>query len=75
MIRTRESWWGFTMDRGTDGSQVHLILADWKEERAELAKTLTDIHTTVKAGLPGKIVEGMLLRLIAGLTDTDETDE
>ena len=63
------------MDRGTDGSQVHLILSDWKEERAELAKTLTDIHITVKAGLSGEIAEGMLLRLIAGLTDTDETDE
>ena len=40
------------MDRGTDGSQVHLILADWKEERAELALALTNIRDTARAGLP-----------------------
>lgn len=57
MVRTRRQWWNHCIvdGRGTDGSQVHIILMDWKESEQALAEKLVEIRDAVRAGYHGRV--------------------
>lgn len=57
---TFESWFE-QAKRGTSGDMVDDILYDWKEEREELAKTVTEFINYIKNGENKKAHVQMLL--------------
>ncbi len=52
MIRTRDEWYEFCMNRGTSGDQVFDILQDWKEEKQTLLKEIEGKLPKKNTGIP-----------------------
>lgn len=46
MLRTRQEWFDFAIERGTSGDMVFDILADWKKERKRIKQELLAIIRT-----------------------------
>lgn len=73
MVRTRREWWKHCIvdGRGTDGSQVHVILMDWKGAEQALAEKLVEVRDMARSGHHGRVpVE--LTKLIDELRDQEE---
>ena len=52
MLRTRDEWYEYAIERGTSGDMVFDILKDWGEERESQGKIIRKFQESVE-----KIVE------------------
>lgn len=56
MLRTRDQWFEYAIERGTSGDMVFDILKDWKEERESKEKIIREFKEKVEKLLGGKDV-------------------
>ncbi len=48
MLRTRDQWFEYAIERGTSGDMVFDILKDWKEEREAKERIIREFMEKVK---------------------------